>query len=757
MRLTLRTLLAYLDDNLEPADAATLGEKIAENPNANELTHRIRDCMTRPRLSSPPVEGKGVAADANSVSEYLDNTLPVEQMPDFERTCLESDVHLAEVAACHQILTMVVGEPAIVEETLRQRAYELQGDELQGDKLQGGGLQQKEVHSTHGGIHRRIDAGTSTATSSVVTSTTEDTAGPTPYYDAADSPRSYVWPIALILLAGFLITTALVNGWNWFRDSQVATGSSVATMPAENATPPVVVETIPPQPVERSVPLATETIETLDAQHSGAAAPSDAPDTIDPEPRRVATAPTPKAAPMVVAPPPLVPSKLDVEPTPPAPAAVPTPDQLASNEAPKADETRNAIGMTVGGKEFPVEPIASSDEDADSNEPEEEAEPQDVARSVVEDQVIAIWNAEKQAWTRLPLRAPLRVGQRFRNLPTFRPQLLLLGGLQMTLDGSADFSFGEPSGADTPRVNFSHGRGTFVGLGQAPSRVELDVAGRMITVQQGDPGSEFAVEVIRTRTPGSDPRTASRHHVVKIWSKSGRIGVADGEEKTRAVEAGQMWIGVDRRAAVIGDSGALPTWTAGAKMRNIDRDALLDLEPLLTEDRSLTLSLLEAAKNRRTDIRSLAARCLAALGRFEPLVESLGDQKQHAHWPEHVAQLRAAVDQHPESSALVTQALRRVTGPDADVLLESLRSYNPLQLADGGAEQLIDELENESIEVRVVAIEMLKHITGMSQLYRADRPAAQRQVAVQKWRGRLEEGEVLYAEQPLIFSGDEEK
>lgn len=755
MRLTLRTLLAYLDDNLEPADAATLGEKIAENPNANELTHRIRDCMTRSRLPSPAVDGKGLAADANSVSEYLDNTLPVERMPDFERTCLESDTHLAEVAACHQILTMVVGEPALVDEQLRQRAYDLQQDKLQPDELQ-----KRSSHSSgaSGGVHRRIDAGTGTAATSSVATTTESAAAPVGYYDAADSPRSYIWPIALLLLAGFLLTTAVVNGWHWFKNqSQVATMNPVAVVEADNSTPPVVAETVTTH-VQPATPLVVGSEEASSANGLQLDANlGDSP--------RVATAPTPETAPMVVAPPPLVPSKLDANPepvtepvvTPPAPAAVPTPDQLANNEAAKADETRNAIGMSVGGKEFPVEPIEPSDEDAVESEPEQEPEPQDVARSVVEDQVIAIWNTEKQAWTRLPLRAPLRVGQRFRNLPTFRPQLLLLGGLQMTLNGSADFSFGEPSGADTPRVNFTHGRGTFVGMGQAPSRVELDIAGRLITVQQGDPASEFAVEVIRTRTPGSDPRTASRHHVVKIWSKSGRIGIADGEEKSRAVEAGQMWIGVDQRAAVIGDSGALPNWTAGSKMRNIDRDALLDLEPLLTEERSLTLSLLEAAKNRRTDIRSLAARCLAALGRFEPLVESLGDQKQHAHWPEHVAQLRAAVDQHPESSALVTQALRRVTGPDADVLLDLLRSYNPLQLADGGAENLIDDLESDSIEVRVVAIEMLKHITGMSQLYRADRPAAQRQVAVQKWRGRLEEGEVLYSEQPLIFSGDEEK
>jgi hypothetical protein len=122
MRLTLRTLLAYLDDTLEPAQAKQIGQKVAESDTAQELIARIKQVTRRRRLTTPPETGPN-KLDANAIAEYLDNTLDADQLADVEQICLASDVHLAEMASCHQILTLVLGEPVLVPPTAKQRMY----------------------------------------------------------------------------------------------------------------------------------------------------------------------------------------------------------------------------------------------------------------------------------------------------------------------------------------------------------------------------------------------------------------------------------------------------------------------------------------------------------------------------------------------------------------------------------------------------------------------------------------------------------
>lgn len=125
MRLTLRTLLAYLDDTLSPEQVKVIGQKVAESDTAQELITRIKQVTRRRRLTTPSGAGPGGKLDINTIAEYLDNCLSEDQVAEVEQLCLSSDVHLAEIAACHQILTLVLGEPVLIPPASQQRMYKL--------------------------------------------------------------------------------------------------------------------------------------------------------------------------------------------------------------------------------------------------------------------------------------------------------------------------------------------------------------------------------------------------------------------------------------------------------------------------------------------------------------------------------------------------------------------------------------------------------------------------------------------------------
>jgi hypothetical protein len=123
MRLTLRTLLAWLDDTLPPTQVREIGKQVEESPFAQELVERIRR-VTRQRRLTIPGSTKPEATDPNVVAGYLDNDLEPEQVAEHEKKCLSSDVNLAEAASVHQILSML-GQKVQVPPESKARMYQL--------------------------------------------------------------------------------------------------------------------------------------------------------------------------------------------------------------------------------------------------------------------------------------------------------------------------------------------------------------------------------------------------------------------------------------------------------------------------------------------------------------------------------------------------------------------------------------------------------------------------------------------------------
>ena len=123
MRLTLRTLLAWLDDTLSPNEVRLIGRQVAESTYTQELVERIGRVTRQRRLTVPPNKGPD-SLDPNIVAGYLDNELEPEQVAELEKRCLTSDLHLAEVASIHQILSLI-GQKAKVPGDAKHRMYGL--------------------------------------------------------------------------------------------------------------------------------------------------------------------------------------------------------------------------------------------------------------------------------------------------------------------------------------------------------------------------------------------------------------------------------------------------------------------------------------------------------------------------------------------------------------------------------------------------------------------------------------------------------
>jgi hypothetical protein len=142
MRLTLRTLLAWLDDTLKPTQVREIGIQVSGSPFAQELSDRIHRVTRQRRLSVPSSSGPE-ATDPNIVACYLDNELDPDAVAEYEKKCLTSDVNLAEVASVHQILSLL-GQKVKVPAEARTRMYQL--------------VKGREAHRPKKVVTRRVEA-----------------------------------------------------------------------------------------------------------------------------------------------------------------------------------------------------------------------------------------------------------------------------------------------------------------------------------------------------------------------------------------------------------------------------------------------------------------------------------------------------------------------------------------------------------------------------------------------------------------------
>lgn len=754
MRLTLRTMLAYLDDVLEADDAAEIGKKIEESTFASDLTHRIRGSVRRLQLPTPPIDGEGIGLDANSVSEYLDSTLSDDQVPEFEKVCLDSDVHLAEVASCHQILTLVLGDPANVDQATRERIYEIGKSMV----METSSSEKEQPDSVPSVLVDQLDRPNEARTEDVnearsglnqsVRSKSE-----IPDY-LRDPPRRRLWPVIVTAVVAAMITfiTLILYGpIDRTHPAYVAlfgVGSRVDD--ANTWKGPDKADS------ESSIDISNDRLvisPAVDGRESGEPPSANVAATTGFDERNVvnASSTTGNRANGLTS------RYSDTKPTVDVGATLvdessqgenlPAEDEDVVDEIPTSEvvaigveESEETTGLNLVGGE------------SDVSEEQQPTEPVNVGRYPGE-QVLARLNVEADFWQRLAPNSTLFTGDSLLALPNFQPQINLDSGMQLTLVGGTLVRV-EGSPAGEPRLHIRYGRCLMTqNIGNdAPTIFEL--AGRRMEIKFANVASEVAIEVQPIITPGMDIRKTPAINLVRIVPYMGTIEITIDAEPSQIVTAGeafQLVDGVDEKVLAIEE---LPTWIHGGDLRAIDRTAADELERALPLERSIELTLAEkteaSSSRRREEVRALAAHCLTYFNQFNPVITSLNDSGQRPWWHSHFLTLRTAVARSSESADALLDCLEKQQRGDAEELLQLIYGYSPNALSTGKAADLVDFLEHSKLIFRVLARENLQSITGLPDpYYRPEHPAAKRKRYVKNWRKRLEAGEIVYDELPL--------
>jgi hypothetical protein len=762
MRLTLRTLLAYLDDILDPADAAELRRKIEDSDFAKGLVHRLQSANSRSRLGAPSVDGKGMGLDPNTVAEYLDNVLPPDRIPDLERICLESDIHLAEVASCHQILAIVLGEAADVDPGLRERIYRIGAPDT--SRTAASAISPAELNGA-----QAVRPGRSGAEGPVLGGMYDPPPVPVvppPIESQSDAPmpavrktradvpeylragqRSNWKPMVVTLLLAFLLSAVALRAMGPFdRDHpllRLVGGSAVQVADGDT----------------RQNGFNEETEPADVSRHADSPLPEDAPRQSDAEVKPPKTKPAPSSA--------EAPADADHAPDGSKPAngaatAPAGPEDVRPPVAPIDEPTEPGFPET---QPHPAPVAGGVDAEMEKQPVPADLDPQDPASEVVIGQPVEVgyvkikdlqfpvrFDPKTQDWYRLPARSKLFSGDHLRILPTFHPEIVLTPGVQIVFAGPSSIYLTPPTPQGEPTLSMHYGR-AFVAMAGVPgARLHLNLGGRQCAVTFLDAASEIALETRNFLPLGAHPERDATLRVIRVFTTIGRIEWQDDERSSPVpVVEGQVRVLVDGNAETLA-AGDVPSWILREDLREIDRSASMILESFLVADRSITLSLRERAQDRRTEIRALAAMALAHLDSYEPLVAELDDARQRPHWAIEFEALRNAIARSPESAAAVRRDFEKRFPNTAEETYRLLAGYSPQQLLEGADETLVKLLDHPSLCVRVLAFENLRRITGLTLFYRPDVPEESRRASVRGWRERLNNRTILYGTLPEATS-----
>lgn len=704
MRLTLRTLIAYLDDELQADQAKEIGVKLTESGYATALVERIKEVMRRRRLSAPELFGKGAGLDPNLVAEYLDSELTPAEVVDVEKICLESDMHLAEVAACHQILTLVLGDPVEVRAETRSRMYGL-GPVGTSDAVR--------ANDFAASVRGRESAAIPQIAAALNPSHNGSAEHNLPEYLQPRTSWRRTGAIALVLLVGIGWFASLLNDPTMSKSSR--SGNRTDVEPTRNEQP----STNDPhqeQPQPAAAPQVAQTERPASTRPNNIRV---APKELDDEP--------PAKEPVASEPPPVTkpPRTKPVADIPkPQPAEPPEPDAAPVKRMPPLKLAR----VSKEGVVLRFEPEAND--------------------FLVLPRVVQLKNGDQLACPE-PFRADFVIGD---DLGT----VALIGGTAVRFlgpDEHASLAFDLQQGA---MLFEAHGLRPLPNddenaKPQMPSLpISLLIFGRQVRLELASDNAVCGLEVHRRESHRfeTDPDAPGFSASLHVAQGTVRFSTPDG--KTTTVEGpGFLPITSDvaahERKSEIGRASqlVLPDWLEPDPKRaasKIKRPYNAAFEKEFDSEQLLQLSLPAVVSSPRPAISELAVKCLALTDSYGPLVKTLSQGEHREARLAAITGLRQWLPLDPRHRQLVKSELGKYFLPtDADAVYRLLWGFDSADAkVPATSRTLVGWLESEQLAIRELAFFHVQKLTNLKHEYSPINPPGQRRAAIDRWYNHLE-------------------
>ena len=706
MRLTLRTLLAYRDGVLDPKDAAVLEAKIKDSSTAQQISQRIEHEMQNRRLAPIPVDAREFGFEANLVAEFLDDTIPMETLPEMERKCLENNTLLSEIGSCHQILSRALSIPAPISAALRQRIRDLPNNPLANHSADANGR------------IRRMDASISVdGTNSKPQNTAVVVASNKPMRKSNGELRGS--GIELHDGLGRQVPEYLIGSdRGWLKSVAVATSLLFAL---------VVVGAMAIGPVDRVRDLLRKSEVIVDGDSNAkssikkTAVTNDDSNLIDTK----ATIDESSVAPPAPAIEPA--SALDTETTS---KATPTDSPKKGELVDSASIVKSEILGVKGRIQWLPETKASSESIV-------------LKLSTTDDSSTAFWK-------RMNPGEHLNLGDRVVVPPTQRTEMRVEPGIRLLCVGENDLELAKDIAL--PRVVLRSGRVLVFATPDA-QEMEIDCNGIMVSVRFGAADGSCALELQNFWSIFTDEMSqASKVETQSSVRLFGVEGSLDYSFKiANRTAGGTLAVGqyVDWKngeATVVQELTEAPWWFRSSISRPIDLPAATDLQSALAEKApgATESQLLELTNNRRGETAALAARTRMMLGRYDGLFDPEGGfnrKNLHSHWQSLLAQIPQSLGREEHRAQLVN-AIRTASPNRVNLLLSLLIPPSQEQLSAGADKLLVEALSSSLMDERVLAINQLTYITGKSLGYHPDKNQVD---AIQQWRKLLGKNEIRYS------------